>query len=121
MKVLIADDDPEQLAIRQMLLKHFGFEPIIAGDAQTALSAAITERPACAVVDLRLPSEKSGLGLIRDLKRVDERVHILVLTGGSATRLDSLAERSLVDAVIEKGSPSAQLIARLKAFEKGCR
>ncbi len=119
MKVLIADDDPEQLAIRQMLLRHFGFEPIIAGDAKTALSAAMSEHPACAVVDLRLPSEKSGLGLIRDLKRVDQGLHILVLTGGSAARLEGLAERALVDAVIEKGSPSAQLIARLKSFEAG--
>ncbi len=117
MTVLLADDDGDQLAIRQMLLAKFGFETVIASDAKSALAIAVTERPACAILDLRLPTQDAGLGLIRKLKELNRELYILVLTGSKASSLENRPERLLIDGVIEKGSPSAGLIQRLKEFE----
>ncbi len=117
MRILLADDDRDQLAIRQMLLAKFGFETVVASDATSALAVALKERPACAIVDLRLPTQDVGLGLIRKLKELDRKLYILVLTGSKSTALESTPERSLIDRVIEKGSPSAGLIQRLKEIE----
>jgi DNA-binding response OmpR family regulator len=121
MKVLIADDDRDQLAIRELLLARFGFEAITATNSRSALQKAIAERPACAVIDLRLPTEESGLGLIRQLKAWNAHLHVLVLTGTREELLEKLPERSLIDGVIMKGSSSAALINRLKKLEaEGC-
>jgi DNA-binding response OmpR family regulator len=117
MKVLIADDDRDQLAIRQLLLARFGFEAIAASDSHSALQKAVSERPACAVIDLRFPTEESGLGLIRQLKAWNASLHVFVLTGARQDHLDKLPERSLIDAVIAKGSSSGTLVRRLRQLE----
>jgi len=117
MKVLIAEDDPDQLAVREMLLRQSGFEPVPAFDCKSALSAMKAGRPACAIVDLNFPTEDAGLRLIRELKQIDLGLHIFVLTGHSTERLNRLPERSLIDEVIAKGSPASKLIQKLKKLE----
>lgn len=118
MRILLADDDRDQLVIRQMLLAKAGFDALVASDAASALSIALKERPDCAIVDLRLPTQDAGLELIRKLKDLDRELYILVLTGSKSVALDSTPERSLIGGVIEKGSPSAGLIQKLKEIEK---
>ncbi len=110
----MAEDDRDQLAVRAMLLRQSGFEPIAAVDTRSALSAAAAGHPACAIVDLRFPTEESGLRLIRDLKRFDAGLHIFVLTGADPAKLNARPERALIDEVIIKGSPASKLIEKLK-------
>ena len=117
MRVLIAEDDRDQLAVRELLLRQSGFEPIPAIDGKSALIAVKAGRPACAIVDLNFPTEESGLRLIRELKRIDAGLHIFVLTGNNTERINRLPERSLIDEVIGKGSPTAKLIQKLKKLE----
>ncbi len=116
MKVLVADDDVDQLAIRCMLLERSGFETLPASDAATALTLARTDKPHCAVVDLRFPDEKSGLRLVRDLKEIDPGVRLVLLTGSRSAALAGRPGLELVDEIVEKGSGSARLIHALKGF-----
>lgn len=118
MKVLIVDDDQDQLALRGMLLRQGGLETVEASDAGTALRLATAERPECAVVDLRLPTQEIGLRLIRELKALDASLHILVLTGGDVRRLAGLPENKLIDEILLKGSGSAYLIETVKAISR---
>ena len=117
MKVLIADDDRDQLAIRELLLTHLGFETVSASNRESAMQVAVSERPVCAIVDLRLPTEESGLGLIRELKQSDPALSIFVLTGGNVNQLDHTPERLLIDGVFRKGAASGPLIQRLKKIQ----
>jgi DNA-binding NtrC family response regulator len=103
MKVLVADDDRDQLSVRCMLLARSGFETLPAADAATAIELAAAHKPRCAVVDLRLPTEERGLRLILDLKTLDPSMHVFVLTGGDGRRLARASERTLIDAVLAKG------------------
>ncbi len=116
MTVLLADDDEDQLAVREMLLSRFGFKTLTALDSKAALRLAIASRPACAIVDLRLPTEDSGLRLIRGLKQIDSQIRILVLTGGRPEWLLNKPERSLIEHVLRKGEPSGNLIRKLKSI-----
>jgi DNA-binding response OmpR family regulator len=118
MKVLVAEDDRDQLELRSLLLSRSGFEPIPALDSAAALRAAAAQKPDCAVVDLRFPAVEHGLGLIRELKRLDAAMRIIVLTGLDAARLERLPENALVDEVIVKGSSSARLIEIIRAWER---
>jgi CheY-like chemotaxis protein len=119
MKILVADDDLDQLAIRCLLLEQSGFETIQASDPGSALATARAENPDCAVIDLRFPTEESGLRLVRDLKALNSGIHLFLLTGANPTRVASRSEAGLVDEVLQKGSTSASLVRKLKALAAG--
>jgi|SRR5579875_1285366 len=114
MKVLVADDDSDQLSLRCMLLARSNFETFPAIDAATALDLAAAHKPQCAVIDLRLPTQARGLQLIQDLKMLDPGMHVFVLTGDDAGRLAQVPERPLIDAILTKGSASALLLQKLR-------
>lgn len=116
MRILLADDDSDQLTLRSMLLAHSGFETLEAPDRSSALKLAAERKPECAVVDLRLPTEEIGLQLIRELKDLDAGMHVFVLTGGDPERFARRPESRLVDEVIVKGSSSAYLVRQLQSF-----
>jgi DNA-binding NtrC family response regulator len=116
MKVLLADDDPDQLSLRSLLLERSGFETIGAADHVSAAELAASEKPECAVVDLCLPTEERGLWLIGELKRLDPTIHILVLTGGNPVSLARQAAAALVEEIIVKGASSGPLIRKLKSL-----
>jgi uncharacterized protein (TIGR00251 family) len=114
MKLLLADDDPDQLELRSLALAKAGYETYLAIDVKTALQLAEKHRPDLAVVDLRIPKEEAGLRLIRELKQLDIRMRVIVLSGSDAKRLETLPERALVEAVITKGSASRKLVEYLR-------
>jgi two-component system OmpR family response regulator len=116
MKVLLADDDKDQLELRGLLLSTSGFETIEVSDGPSALRAAAAEKPECAVVDLRFPTEELGLRLIRGLKKMNAAMRVIVLTGADPLRIGRLPEKELMDEVIVKGSSSHQLLRSLKTL-----
>jgi two-component system, response regulator RegA len=121
MKILIADDDRDQLALRCMLLSHSGFETIGVADADSAIDLATEHKPECALLDLRLPTEELGLRLVRDLKKLHPSMHLFVLTGADARWLAKAPETRLIDGIVTKGSSSAALIQRLNELAASLR
>lgn len=116
MKILVVDDDLDQLLLRGMLLRQNGFETAEATDIESAMEMAAAYKPELAVVDLRVPTEECGLSLIRQLKTLDPAIKVFVLTGADPKRFARHSECQLVEDVLLKGS-SAQLADRLKAVE----
>jgi CheY-like chemotaxis protein len=112
-KVLIVDDEPEQLTVRCMLIARQGLTSLAAEGPKAALALAEAERPICAVMDLRLPTVQSGLRLIRDLRKIDPAMKIVVLTG-QAMALETAAEMAMVAAVLEKGGSSKKLLETIQ-------
>ncbi len=78
--VLIIDDEPEVQALLSLMLNSEGFVPRRVGCGSEAI-AAYREQPADVVVtDLRMP-EMDGIQVIRELKKIDPHVAVIVLTG----------------------------------------
>ncbi len=78
--ILIVDDDD---IFRARLIEAFeerGYEVRGATDYHSAVRAALLESPEYAVVDLRMPG-KTGLDLVRELKKIDPATNVVVLTG----------------------------------------
>jgi uncharacterized protein (TIGR00251 family) len=113
MKILLADDDADQLELRCSLLQSSGFETIAVTSEAQALREATVEAPECAVVDLGFPTVEAGLRLIRGLKQLNAAIHVFVLTGYDPGRLDRCPEKSLISGVITKGSGSSASLVRL--------
>lgn len=120
-KVLVVEDDPDQLIIRCMLLTHHGFETRRAGDSETAMRVASEEKPEIAVIDLRLPTEEIGLSLIRELRALLPCMSIIVLTGADPEHLKSRPKMVAVDDVIQKGSSSKALLECLSRLKVSAR
>jgi CheY-like chemotaxis protein len=116
MRVLLVDDDPDQIAIRSLLLERHGFVTSRAPDRASALELAQLYKPHCAIVDLRLPTVEAGLRLIRELKGLDAGIRIVVLTGANPNCLNNGPEAPLVDRVLLKPSSSALLVEHLKTL-----
>ena len=116
MKILVAEDDVDQLSLRCLLLNAGGFETLPASDGSSAIELATAEKPQCAVVDLRLPTDEVGWRLISALKRLDPKIHVVVLTGVRAEGLHRRPEATLVDEIIVKGSSSVHLIQTLQSI-----
>lgn len=120
MKVLLADDDRDQLALRSLLLERSGFETIRASDWVSAAELAAAEKPECAVIDLRLPTEELGLELISELKRLDPAIRIVVITGGNPERVARQPVAKLIEEIVLKGASSGLLIRKLKSIALEC-
>ena len=116
MRVLLVEDDPDQLSLRSLLLTHSGFECSEACTVDSALKLVEERSPRCAIVDLSLPTVSAGLELIRKLRDFDSRLCIVVLTGMDPAGFQKLPEATLVNSLFTKPFRSAELIATLKAI-----
>jgi two-component system, cell cycle response regulator CtrA len=81
--VLVVEDDPDQLAIRTMLLESQGYRVHAAANAEEASNRAALDAIDCAVVDLRLPNECDGMQLLAQLRKDHPETYLIVLTGSS--------------------------------------
>lgn len=116
-KLLIVEDDPDQLSIRALLFEHRGYECFTAGTAGMAIALAGKERVPCVVMDLNLPKAADGLSVIRTLLGFHPAPKIVVLTGINDTGLERAPELHHVAAIFQKGGPIGNL---LKAVEQIC-
>jgi two-component system response regulator RegA len=83
--ILLVDDDEVFRERMARALRERGHPVVTAGDHASALAAAATQRPAFAVLDLRMPGP-NGLTLIAPLLAIAPEARIVVLTGyGSIT------------------------------------
>jgi CheY-like chemotaxis protein len=68
--VLAVDDDPAFLELAVQVLAGLGVAGVLtAGDAATALTVAMAERPGAVLVDVDLP-DRDGFDLARELDRL---------------------------------------------------
>ncbi|MDE2088523.1 MAG: response regulator transcription factor [Gammaproteobacteria bacterium] len=79
-RLLLVDDDVTFCQVLSDALEKRGFAVRTAHDATEALHSAERDPPDYAVLDLRMPGA-SGLELIPRLKRLNEPIKIVVLTG----------------------------------------
>ena len=78
--ILIIDDNPKLKKTLSDILKAKGYKPITAATGKKALDRVKEERPATALVDLKL-GDMSGLEVLREIKECSPGTECIVLTG----------------------------------------
>ncbi len=78
--VYVVDDDPGVRDSLQLLLRVRGLLPVAYASAEEFLAAGALSRPACALVDVRLPGI-DGLELQRRLRQSQPGLPVVVITG----------------------------------------
>lgn len=119
MKILIVDDEPKiRSGLLQLLSSHEGWK--VAGvfeDARSALEFLADNEADVMVTDIRMP-EKSGLELIEDIRKRNNRINIIILSGyGMFTYAQKAIELGVVRYLTKPTDPR-ELVAVIEEIEE---
>ncbi len=117
-RVLVVEDSATDATTLEASLAQAGYDVRVAHDAELALQALATFRPALVIVDLALPG-MSGLAFIEQLRAHPRHVSlpIVVLTGRDLDGDDRVQLESRVQFIARKGIPSrAEFLAQIGAI-----
>jgi DNA-binding NtrC family response regulator len=79
-KILVVDDEKSILLLLREALTQWGYQVTCAGSATEALELLNTELFDALVTDIRMP-DMSGLDLLREIKKKDESLEVVMMTG----------------------------------------
>src|SRR5439155_4160745 len=79
-KILVVDDETSILKLLKEALTQWGYQVSCVSTGTEALEAIRTELFDAAITDIRMP-EMTGLDLLREIKRHDESIEVVVMTG----------------------------------------
>ncbi len=115
--ILIADDEPDVLALVGANLKAAGFQVSSAADGSQALAIARRNPPDLAVLDLMMP-DLNGFEVCRELKRHPDTANIaIVLLTARSDEVDRILGFELgVDDYMTKPFSPRELVLRIKAI-----
>lgn len=119
MKILLVEDNPDDLALARIELERLGHEVVGAGDAGEALRLMPPERPDLVVTDIRMPG-MDGFELTRAVQRLaaPRWQPVMFLTGHRDEALEVKALATGADGYIVKPAAAEVLGARLKVIER---
>ncbi len=115
-KILIVDDQPDNVFILQDRLEHAGFEVIAAYDGPTGIQKSKEEQPDCILLDVMMPG-MSGLEVCEKITREETTKNIPILLVTALTSSEDIKEGLQVGAFdyIKKPFNKVELIARINS------
>ena len=128
-KVLLVEDDEDNISLLTRLLEHHGHDLSVATDAETAVSLAEELRPAVILMDLELPSSpdaqpdpNAGLEATRRIKARESTsgIPVIALTAHTMAQHQERIEAAGCDALQEKPIfPFENLLEKIESFAAG--
>lgn len=112
-RLLLVDDDPDQIEIRKLIMEGAGHQVWTACGPDAAVAAYEESHPDVILMDLRLPRTEDGLALIREFRSRSAEVSIVVLSG-LADSFSSFPEQGLVNRFLRKPVRSQQLLGVIR-------
>jgi two-component system cell cycle response regulator DivK len=89
-KILVVEDEPNNLELALRIVRHAGHDAIVATDGITALELAETQRPQLILLDLQLP-KLDGWTVVKEIRRQPWAKDVpIIAVSASATPGDEL-------------------------------
>ena len=81
-KILIVDDEIEQIEYASTVLEANGYNSVIAMDGKEGMKKVKAEKPDLILMDIMMP-ERGGIGMYQDLKHDEEtkNIPVIIVTG----------------------------------------
>ena len=116
LRVLVLEDDPFTRLSIVAALRHFGFD-VVAEEAEPgkAIERALNVKPEVAMLDLHLGKGATGLDVAKELRRVNPRIGIIMLTSFEDPRLLGPSLPPVPRGTVYLTKKSVQNLALLKA------
>jgi len=114
-RILVADDDLEQVTLRKDMLEGDGHRVDIALCVQSTLIQVEMGDADLVIMDLRFPEIPDGLGLIRRIREMGCSKPVIVLSGWPEDIYDH-PEESMVSRVLVKPVPRTELLEAIASL-----
>jgi two-component system response regulator AtoC len=115
-KILLVDDDKDQLKILSGFLKKNGFAPVTAQNGIKALEEFKKENFSILLTDLKMP-EMDGEKLISEINRINPLVKKIMITAYADVETTVNVMKAGADDLIEKPINLEKLLEKLKKLE----
>jgi DNA-binding response OmpR family regulator len=113
--ILVVDDEPHIVLGLRDALEFEGFRVIAAGKGREGIALARTEAPDAIILDLMLP-DMNGYAVCEEIRRIDARVPIVMLTARSQETDKVRGLDSGADDYVTKPFGVNELVARMRAL-----
>ncbi|MFC1666320.1 response regulator [Candidatus Omnitrophota bacterium] len=116
-KILIVDDNAEDIAIIKRFLDEAGFkEVLVAENGEEGVKKAKSEKPNLAIIDTMLPGI-DGFETCRRIKEIEEgRIRVVIITGVFDAVNIAKAKKVGADDFTAKTSDCESLVRVIKQF-----
>ncbi len=113
--ILIADDDPDIVAILRDLLEFEGFRTLSASEGVRAIEMIHKRKPDLVLLDLQMPAG-TGQSVLENIRTVPEtkKIPVIVLTGLQAADLEQECLALGAQAFIRKPYERELLLAKIR-------
>lgn len=117
-KVLVVDDDPGIRETMLDILSLEGYEVEVAECGERAVELSGSGRYDFALLDIRMPG-MNGVQTLRELKRIDDAVRVIMITGFDEGDLAAQAMEAGAEAVFRKPLDVATFLPLLMSSVQG--
>src|SRR5438445_2169503 len=111
-KILVVDDELVFCELLKTLLKSHGHEVLTANSGREALEIFKRHRPQFTMLDLRMP-EMSGLEVLKQIRAMDSKAAVMILTAWGSDALELQARRLGVTDLPRKSLSLDTIVASL--------
>lgn len=114
-RILVVEDERKVLRSLQRGLRDEGYEVVVAASGEEGCQEASAQPFDCIVLDLLLPG-RDGLQVLTDLRRMGNRVPVLILTARDTVEDRVIGLDAGADDYLIKPFAFAELLARLRVL-----
>jgi len=109
-KILVVEDNPQNMKVVLMTLKPHGYTLLQATDGEEALKVAVSDNPDLIIMDVQLP-KMDGLEVTRELRQMPafRQVPIIAVTAYAMKGDEEKAREAGCDAYLPKPVNTRQL------------
>jgi two-component system, chemotaxis family, chemotaxis protein CheY len=119
MKILMIEDSAFERKSISIILKDSGYSNILeAENGMDGINLYKKEKPDVVLLDLRMPGTPAGLGVFRELKKIDSKVKCIVVSIVRDKDTINDALRLGIKSYISKPISKEKLLPELKKLEK---
>jgi CheY-like chemotaxis protein len=122
-RILVIDDNPEDLKLMEAILHSEGFDVLEASDGAGGINKATEEHPDLIVLDLLMPG-MSGFDVVKSLQEHPEArdIPIIICTVKELTAEDRDILNSKVKSIVQKGEDAKahllEVVRKIERFQK---
>ena len=113
-RVLIADDNRQISSVLEEYARKEGYEPLLAGDGQEALSLFLSRTPDIVLLDVMMP-KMDGFEVCREIRKQSDTPVIMITARGEDFEKIMGLDIGADDYIVKPFSP-AEVMARVRAI-----
>lgn len=110
--ILVVDDEQMLCDLLKIELSNFGHEVFTATTGRDGIGLFTQRRPDLTLLDLHMP-EMSGIAVLKQIRALDPKARVIILTGGATTVWEKQARELGVTEFLLKGVSLSILVRAL--------